>query len=155
MAEALAESEYEIINSVIGFVVIDGLILCLKRSDDDRSFPGKWCFPGGRVDEGERPIEALFRELKEESGLPRSENISFVGKYNAKLKKRKRMYRISAYQLDYSFPVHLQLSSEHSDLKLCTPDEVQELKIAGKVSEAILEEYFKKIGIIDAEEDEE
>ena len=49
---------------------------CVRRGDDillvQRKFPpsaGSWVLPGGFVDQGERPEEAVLRELSEESGL--------------------------------------------------------------------------------------
>lgn len=155
MPEMLPDVESKSVESVIGFVVIGGLILCLKRSEDDKSYPGKWCFPGGRIDDGEAPIDALFREVREETGLYKTNDISFVGKYKATLKKRNLVYKISTYQLYYNFPVHLQLSDEHSELRLCTPEEVQELDLAGNVSKGILSEYLKRIGVVNDEPEEE
>lgn len=44
-------------------------ILFLKRSLDDDFHPGVWNLPGGGVEEGEMPGEALVREIKEEVNL--------------------------------------------------------------------------------------
>jgi hypothetical protein len=45
-----------------------GRFLLLKRSDEDDNYAGHWCFPGGKVDEGEIPEEAARRETEEETG---------------------------------------------------------------------------------------
>lgn len=39
------------------------MLMGLRRDDK------KWCFPGGHLDEGERPEEGARRELMEETGL--------------------------------------------------------------------------------------
>jgi 8-oxo-dGTP diphosphatase len=43
-------------------------VLIAKRPPG-RSFAGLWEFPGGKVEQGEGPEEALIRELKEELGI--------------------------------------------------------------------------------------
>ena len=55
-------------NTVAGIVVFpDGRILLIKRKTP--VFKGYWALPGGRMDEGETPEEAVVREIKEETGL--------------------------------------------------------------------------------------
>jgi 8-oxo-dGTP diphosphatase len=46
----------------------DGRVLVQQRSAG-RSMAGLWEFPGGKVEEGEKPEAALIRELKEELGI--------------------------------------------------------------------------------------
>ncbi|MGH6749681.1 MAG: 8-oxo-dGTP diphosphatase MutT [Methyloceanibacter sp.] len=43
-------------------------VLIAKRPPG-RSFAGLWEFPGGKVEQGEGPEDALVRELKEELGI--------------------------------------------------------------------------------------
>ncbi len=43
-------------------------LLC-RRPAGMRRHPGQWALPGGRLDEGEAPLEAALRELSEELGL--------------------------------------------------------------------------------------
>lgn len=44
-----------------------GRALFLKRGPDGDN-PGEWCFPGGRIDEGESAADAAVRETLEETG---------------------------------------------------------------------------------------
>jgi 8-oxo-dGTP pyrophosphatase MutT (NUDIX family) len=44
-------------------------LLLTRRAAGLRSHRGQWALPGGRCDEGERPVAAALRELHEELGL--------------------------------------------------------------------------------------
>ncbi len=46
----------------------DGRVLLAQRPKG-KQLEGLWEFPGGKVDVGERPEDALIRELKEELGI--------------------------------------------------------------------------------------
>jgi 8-oxo-dGTP diphosphatase len=46
----------------------DGRVLIAQRPAG-KPMAGLWEFPGGKVDAGERPEDALIRELKEELGI--------------------------------------------------------------------------------------
>jgi len=53
--------------AVVGAViVVDDLILCTRRGTGPLA--GKWEFPGGKIDPGETPQDALVREVREELG---------------------------------------------------------------------------------------
>ncbi|NGZ74977.1 (deoxy)nucleoside triphosphate pyrophosphohydrolase [Saccharibacillus alkalitolerans] len=51
---------------VVGAVIVEnGKILCAQRGNT-KALPYKWEFPGGKIEEGETPQEALKREIGEE-----------------------------------------------------------------------------------------
>lgn len=47
----------------------DGLVLLLRRAGRSVIDPGCWELPGGKLEHGERLVEALAREVREETGL--------------------------------------------------------------------------------------
>ncbi len=49
-------------------VDVDGRVLIAQRPEG-KQLAGLWEFPGGKLNEGERPEIALIRELKEELGI--------------------------------------------------------------------------------------
>lgn len=51
------------------FVVHEGEVLLLLRSDDAPTYPGRWSAVSGVVEPGESPEEAAVREVAEETGL--------------------------------------------------------------------------------------
>ena len=58
------------ITVIIGMVVNDGKILMVRRHEPEVPDAHlKWEFPGGKVDFGETPEEAVTRELLEETGV--------------------------------------------------------------------------------------
>jgi 8-oxo-dGTP diphosphatase len=56
----------EVIHVVGAVIQRDGEILCARRGTG--SLAGLWEFPGGKVEPGETPREALEREIDEELG---------------------------------------------------------------------------------------
>lgn len=46
-----------------------GRVLVARRLLSDPHLPGMWEFPGGKIEEGETPSEAVVREIEEEFGV--------------------------------------------------------------------------------------
>ena len=53
---------------VAGIIVRGDEILCCQRTEH-QALPLKWEFPGGKMEPGETPQQALHRELDEELGI--------------------------------------------------------------------------------------
>ena len=58
-----------------------GKFLLVKRSEADANFPGKWMFPGGKVEKGEDALQGLLREIKEETGLDVQDKAAMIRTY--------------------------------------------------------------------------
>jgi 8-oxo-dGTP diphosphatase len=59
--------------AAVALIDADGRVLLSKRPMD-KQLGGLWEFPGGKVEQGERPESALIRELKEELGIDVAES---------------------------------------------------------------------------------
>lgn len=55
----------KIINVVAAAIEKDGKFFCAQRPEG-KSLGGFWEFPGGKLEKGESPEQALIREIKEE-----------------------------------------------------------------------------------------
>jgi 8-oxo-dGTP diphosphatase len=55
---------------VTGAIIpMDGRVLVARRHSTSRFEPGRWEFPGGKLEFGEHPKDAIRREIKEELGV--------------------------------------------------------------------------------------
>jgi len=69
------------------------ILVCQRRHDDSHSL--QWEFPGGKVEIGEKPKEALARELREELGVEAT-----IGR---ELFRTRHRYRESSQTLELIF----------------------------------------------------
>ncbi|QMU96911.1 (deoxy)nucleoside triphosphate pyrophosphohydrolase [Microbacterium esteraromaticum] len=53
---------------VVGAVIVRGDTVLAARRGQTKTLPGMWEFPGGKIEKGETPKEALRREIEEELG---------------------------------------------------------------------------------------
>lgn len=74
--------------NVVGFALINSrheILLQLREDKPALPYPGYWVIPGGAIDEGESPDEAVIREIEEEFGIQvEKKRLSFLGAYAGK-----------------------------------------------------------------------
>lgn len=68
--------------SAVGIIVQSGNVLLLKRHPYDRTLPNVYCLPGGKVEESEGELQALVREVYEETGI--NIDLQTTSKYTSK-----------------------------------------------------------------------
>lgn len=110
-----------------------GAILCIKKKTGNDlyalvqgSYTGKWSFPKGHSNEGERPIECTLREVAEETGideLPEPSEYLQVGYGN-----------YFVFYLDEPIPLIPRDTHEIMDTKWVTLDEMEKMPLNADAS---------------------
>ena len=117
MAEKIIVAKVFVINP-------SGLILTMRRSKTDTRRPLTWDLPGGGVEYGEDPKDAVIRETYEEVGIKlETADIFYVSSTNEKT----YVIRLLFYARTTSKDV--KLSFEHDQFKWVTKDEFTKLEL--------------------------
>jgi 8-oxo-dGTP diphosphatase len=124
--------------TAFAFVERSGLYLVLERGQEP--YRGRWELPGGFVEAGERPVDAVIREIFEETGL-RVEQPATLGAYTS------RYGDDGKWTVDVAFYCQapaggLKLSAESSDAAWVSIERMPPLAFAGERS--ALEELKQK-----------
>lgn len=118
----------EVTVAIIAVRVFEDLqVLLIKRSKGP--FKGYWCFPGGHVEKNEKVVDAIARELKEETGLDVERgDLEFVTVAD-EIYPDKDIHNVV---LGFVSMVkgEVNLNSEALDYKWCSIDEILAMKLA-------------------------
>ena len=124
----------------------DDKILLVQRSKNDSFQPGKWELPGGKLDIGQEPNEALEREVLEETGL-------YVKLTSPKFFVDTKMLASGSYAGMACVLIvgeakviggKLKLSEEHDDYKWVTIEEAFDIDVRDTTRKT-LALYFEKL----------
>ncbi len=107
--------------TVKGIVVYHRRVLLLKRARPSTDGLGYWELPGGGLEYGETPNQALIRELKEETGL----QIDVVKPAYTFTKIRSDYQTVGIGYLSITHSDKIVLSDEHTDYLWCEIEDLQ------------------------------
>ena len=125
MSEKILASGKNNIQEVVKAVIFkEGkFLLQLRDNNPTIAYPNTWAFFGGGVDEGEKHVEALKRELKEELGWCPQEF-----KYLIKVMNKTVNCNITHYLVQCKVPDDQLYLGEGMSMEWFTHDEVLKLK---------------------------
>ncbi|MBQ3067499.1 MAG: NUDIX domain-containing protein [Oscillospiraceae bacterium] len=121
--------------------------LIVKRSEKARGAHFFWEYPGGRLEFGEQPIEALRREIFEETGI---KDLCVLGILNLWSRlKTPNTQLIGATYLCKTLSYNVKLSEEHTEYAWITKEELPEYNIYPSIKDDMSswnwEEILKRI----------
>ncbi|HEY8979175.1 MAG TPA: (deoxy)nucleoside triphosphate pyrophosphohydrolase [Streptomyces sp.] len=109
---------------VVGAALLDGGRLLAARRSAPPELAGRWELPGGKVEPGEKPEDALVRELREELGVDAEAGERVPGEWVLR-----PPYVLHAYlaRLRPGSPEPAPLE-DHDDLRWLTPEQVWDVE---------------------------
>ncbi len=101
------------------YIECAGKILLLHRSEIE-SEPGKWCLPGGKIEEKETELDAMVREIKEETGLSiPQDKLEYIEKLFIKHPNHDFEYHLFLTKLDAESQI--EINEEHKNYAWVSP----------------------------------
>ena len=100
-----------------------GHVRLLQRHPSAKFAPRQWGYPGGKIEEGETPLEAAIRETREETTLV-VKNPRYLGQFSA----------VEAY-LGEDYTGTVEIDFEHTEWAWVSPQELSQYDLAPNVME--------------------
>ena len=130
----LQEGEYHL--TVLGVIKrSDGRFLITRRALDKEWAPGWWEVSGGAAMAGEESLDAVIREIKEETGLDVSEcDGGYLFSYQRENPGKGDNYFVDVYRfvLDFDEKDVKNQQTETLGYKIATLEEIKEIADSGK-----------------------
>lgn len=119
--------------AVVGIIVRENEILAMRRSEL-KVGAGLWEATSGRVEPGEEPIDAMRREILEETGLEVRVHDRPVDAYTARRGESPMV--VIVFRADW-IAGEVERSDEHDAHRWVSPDEFAELSTLDRLAEAV------------------
>lgn len=118
------------------FVKCNGEILLLHRQDH-RPEGNTWGLPAGKINQGEKALDSVVREIKEETGLviPESE-ISYLGKIYVRYPTYDSIFHVFETRVESKQGIKINLN-EHKDFKWVSPENASNLELIEDLDQGI------------------
>jgi 8-oxo-dGTP diphosphatase len=105
------------IKLVVGMLIDEDKFLIGRRKPDNKNYPDMWELPGGKIEEGESPWEAINREWKEELDI----NIRVLHQI-----PEREMLETMVYPFIIRYESGKAKKNEHSDIKFIKLSEIND-----------------------------
>jgi len=127
------------------FLSFEGRFLLLQRAVHDESFASHWGAPGGGIDEGESPAEAVLREVREETGLHfEIADLEELGAGYVTIDGKEKQFEYHMYRIHIETEPELSLDeNEHQSHAWVTAEEALELPLVADMDECVREVWLR------------
>jgi 8-oxo-dGTP diphosphatase len=125
-------------------IVRRGRVLLLRRAPHD-SFPGLFELPSGGVEADEGILEALTREVREETGLRIATVVAYAGSFDYQSRRSGRAARQFNFVVEVNGGEPRLNPDEHDRLAWAGPDRLATFQVTDAVR-AILERFWAQPG---------
>ncbi|RPA90568.1 hypothetical protein L873DRAFT_1640424, partial [Choiromyces venosus 120613-1] len=122
-------------------------LLLVRRAAGEHSFPGLWEIPGGGVESYETILDAVVREVKEETGLVVSNITQCYGFENFQGRRSGRVIRKWRFEVEIEGEgeeVVVVDPVEHDEFRWVREEEVRELMTTTEEHRGIIMDGFRR-----------
>ena len=121
----------------------EGKYLVLKRGAHEIAYPGKYTFPGGKVEGNDTVEETLQREALEEAGLKIKPG-KILLKDKAFVRPDDQSVKVFSYFCEVDGAEEVKISEDFSDYKWVNLEELKKIDHVGIEEELIIAEQLIK-----------
>lgn len=111
---------------VVAAIIEHNNKILIARRDSKSSLAGYWEFPGGKIEAGETPQEALCRELYEELNIEQAQVTDYVAA--SCIQQTEQIVNLQAWKVS-SYQNEIKLLC-HSEYRWVTPQEAEAYQLA-------------------------